>query len=671
MVAGSDAGQAPVFRNHLTAVRLGPVSDDALTEPVPSAVPGREALAAAMRDANLPTLVAVLFQLTGDPRWLADPYRPTRSRGMEDNDSGGFPPQVQDEIRAAAVDAVLDWAAGRAPAVPAPTGDDLVALMSLAVGEEVGAEYEPMTAADMGFRDAPPRRVDTDLRVVVIGAGVSGMLAAIKLREAGIEPVVLEKNLDVGGTWLENTYPGAGVDTPSHLYSYSFAPRQWSTHFGKRDEVLGYLRSVADAHGLRRTVRFGVEVASAHQHDQGWTVTTTAGEVLEADVVITAVGQLNRPKVPDLPGLAEFRGPLFHSARWPEDLDVTGKRVAVVGTGASAMQIVPAIAGRAGRVTVFQRSAQWAAPNDVYFSEVAEGARLLLAHVPFYRRWYRTRLSWNTGDRVHPALQVDPAWEHPERSVNAVNDGHRRVFTRYLQSELDGREDLLERALPDYPPFGKRMLLDNGWFAALRRDDVDLVSQPVAAVTATGLRAADGTEVEADVIVLCTGFETTRQLWPMDVRGRDGAVLADIWGPDDADAHLGITVAGFPNLFLTCGPGTVLGHGGSYITIAECQVRWIVDAITTMAERGYGTVEVTPEAHADYAARHDAAHEAMIWTHPGMRNWYRNPAGRVVCAMPWRIVDYWRMTREVDWSQMVVEPRRSRAHAPGLPTPGG
>lgn len=656
MAPDGDPGQSSVYRSALTTVSLDDVSDAALPEPTPDAVPGRDRLAAAMRDANLPSLVPVLHQLTGDRRWLADPYRPTRSRGMEDNDDGGFAATVQEEIRAAAVDAVLAWGAGRPPAVPAPTGDDLVALMSLAVGEPVGREYEPMTAQDMGFTGEPPRRVETDLRVVVIGAGVSGMLAAIKLRQAGIEPVVLEKNPDVGGTWLENAYPGAGVDTPSHLYSYSFAPRQWSTHFGKRDEVLAYLRDVAADHDLRSAIRFGVEVRSATWHDPGWTVTTTAGETLTADAVITAVGQLNRPKVPALPGLDTFRGPAFHSARWPADLDVTGKRVAVVGTGASAMQIVPAIAGRAAHVTVFQRSPQWAAPNDVYFAPIPDGAHVLLAHVPFYRRWYRTRLSWNTGDRVHPALQVDPGWEHPERSVNAANDAHRRVFTRYLQAQLAGRDDLVEQALPDYPPFGKRMLLDNGWFAALRRDDVTLVTEAVDAVTETGLRGAGGTEAAADVIVLCTGFHTTRQLWPLTIRGRDGVALADVWGPDDADAHLGIAVSGFPNLFLTCGPGTVLGHGGSYITIAECQVRWIVDALTTMARRGYASLEVTPEAHADYTARHDAAHERMIWTHPGMRNWYRNAAGRVVCALPWRIVDYWAMTRAVDWNDLAATP---------------
>jgi len=632
---------------------------ETMAEPRPETVPDRAALADAMEHANLPSLVPVLYQLTGDRRYLADPYRPTRSRGMEDNDPGGFSPELQAEIRAAAVDAVLAWAAGRPPAVPAPTGEALLELVELAVGEPVPPEYEAMTAEDMGFHVPPVRTAPpSDFRAVVIGAGVSGMLAAIQLAEAGIDHVVLEKNSDVGGTWLENAYPGAGVDTPSHLYSYSFAPRRWSTHFGKRDEVLTYLRDVADAHDLRKVIRFDTEVASAVYRDQRWTVTTTDGETLTADAVITAVGQLNRPKVPPLPGMDAFRGPLFHSARWPADLDVTGKRVAVVGTGASAMQIVPAIAERAGHVTVFQRSPQWAAPNDVYFAPIADAASLLMEHVPFYRRWYRTRLSWNTGDRVHASLQKDPAWEHGDRSVNAVNDGHRRVFTRYVEHELAGREDLVAKALPRYPPFGKRMLLDNGWYAAIRRDDVDLVTSPVAAVTPTGVRAQDGTETAADVVVLCTGFEAQKPLWPLSITGRDGLTIADVWGPDDADAHLGITVSGFPNLFLTCGPGTVLGHGGSYITIAECQVRYIVEALVGMIENRLGAVEVLPEVHADYAARHDAAHAAMIWTHPGMRNWYRNPAGRVVCALPWRIVDYWTMTRHVDWNEYALEVRR-------------
>jgi 4-hydroxyacetophenone monooxygenase len=634
-----------------------------LTEPAPGAPLDHESLTWAVERANLPTLVAVLYQLTGDHRWLADPYRPTRSRGMDDNDSGGFAEPVRAEIRAAAVDAVLAWSAGRRPAVPAPTGATLVELMSLAVGEPVPAEYEAMAAEDMGFSvPAPVRAVPagTGLRVVVIGAGVSGMLTAIRLREAGISCVILEKNDDVGGTWLENAYPGAGVDTPSHLYSYSFAPKQWTTHFGKRDEVLAYLREVADRYDLRGMIRFGTEAAAAGYDAlrQRWTVRTTAGEELEAQAVITAVGVLNRPKVPDLPGLGDFRGPIFHSARWPADLDVTGKRVAIVGTGASAMQIVPAIAGQAAHVTVFQRSPQWAAPNAVYFEGVPDAVQLLMEHVPFYRRWYRTRLAWTMNDKVHPALQVDPDWQHPERSVNAANDSHRRYFTRYLIAELDGRDDLVKKALPDYPPFGKRMLLDNGWFAALRREDVDLVTEAVAAITRTGVRAVDGTEIDADVVVLCTGFETYSYLHPLDLRGRDGRSVREVWGPENADAYLGMAVSGFPNLFLTGGPGTVLGHGGSYITIAECQVRYIVEALTGMAECGIGALEVRPEVYADYAHRHDEAHARMIWSHPGMGNWYRNSAGRVISPLPWRIVDYWAMTRHVRWDDFTTEPAR-------------
>jgi 4-hydroxyacetophenone monooxygenase len=634
-----------------------------LTEPTPGSPPDRAALAAALEHANLPALVPALHQLTGDRRWLAAPYRPDRSRGMEDNDGGGFPDAVRAEIRAAAADAVLAWSAGRSAAVPTPTGPELLELLELAVGEEVPAEYAAMAAHDMGFAPTEPVRAvpdGTDFRVVVIGAGVSGMLAAIRLREAGIEHVVLEKNDDVGGTWLENNYPGAGVDTPSHLYSYSFAPKRWSTHFGKRDEVLDYLRDVADAHDLHEVVRFGTEaVRAAYDEDrQRWIVTTAAGEAIEAHAVITATGVLNRPKIPALPGVADFVGPIFHSARWPEDMDITGKRVAIVGTGASAMQIVPAIAGHAAQVTIFQRSPQWAAHNDVYFAGIDDAVALLMEHVPFYRRWYRARLAWNTGDRVHPALQVDRGWEHPERSVNAINDAHRRVFTRYVHAELGDRDDLLAKALPQYPPFAKRMLLDNGWFAALRRDDVALVPEAVAAITPGGVRGAGDTEIEADVVVLCTGFEAHQVLCPIDVRGRDGGSLRDLWGPEDADAHLGINVAGFPNLFLTCGPGTALGHGGSQFTIIECQVRYIVEALTTMVDEKLGAVEVSPEAHADYVARLDDAHTRMIWTHPGVRNWYRNAAGRVVNTLPWRIVDYWHMTRKVDWSDFTLEPRR-------------
>lgn len=620
----------------------------------------RDRLVRALDNANMPSLVAVLYQLTGNRVWFEQPYRPTRSRGMDDNDSGGFEPEVAERIRSAALDAITAWADGAAPAVPNPSGEQLVEMISAAVGEDVPPEFADMVAEDMGFTQAPtPQVVGINFSVVVIGAGVSGMLAAITLREAGVDHIVLEKNSDVGGGWFENIYPGAGVDTPSHLYSYSFAPRSWSTHFGKRDEVWEYLSDIAREHQLRERIRFDTEVARAtyDADSQQWTVTTVGGETFTANFVITATGQLNRPKVPVIPGLGSFEGPIFHTAEWPADLDLTGKRVAIVGTGASAMQVLPAIASTVAHATVFQRSPQWVASSDVYFAPIDDDVSYLMEAVPLYRLWYRARLAWNFNDRVHPSLQVDPEWETPSKSINAINDAHRRVFTRYIERELAGRPDLIEKSLPDYPPFGKRMLLDNGWYAALRRDNVTLVTEGVASIGPHSVVGSDGSEAEVDVVILATGFETHKLLSPIDIRGRSGKSIQDFWGPQDAHAHLGITVPDYPNLFITCGPGTVLGHGGSYITIAECQVRYIVDLMAEMAADGLGVVECKPEVEQEYVRRHDEAHSRMIWTHEGMDNWYRNDAGRVVSTLPWRIVDYWNMTRHADLDDFLVEKR--------------
>ncbi len=634
----------------------------------------RSALAHALTEANIPSLIPVLYQLTGDERWLAAPYAPAPGRGMDDNTSGGLPAQRQSEIRVAALEAVLAWAAGQPVAVPQPRGGALVRLLSVCVGEPMPAEFEPMMADMLGFaapvdRDAVAGAERFD--VVVIGAGVSGMAAAIRLRATGANVTVLEKNEDVGGTWLENTYPGAGVDTPSYLYSLSFFERDWSTHFGKRDEVQGYLRDVAEHFGLRQMIRFRTEVAAADwdEAQQLWKIVTTTGEHIRANVLVSAVGQLNRPKVPDLPGLSDFHGRVFHSAQWPDDLDVTGQRVAIVGTGASAMQIVPAIADRVEQLTIFQRSPQWIAPNSDYFRPVGEDIHQVMATVPFYRAWYRVRLAWTFNDKVHPSLQVDPDWPEPTRSVNAVNDGHRRFFTRYLQEQLAGRPDLEAATLPDYPPFGKRMLLDNGWFSALRRPNVHLVTSPVRALEPAGVRADDGSLTEVDIVVLCTGFEARRFLYPMDVRGRSGRTLEEQWGPEDATAFLGITVPDFPNLFMLLGPNTALGHGGSVITISEFQIDYVDALIRQMAAAGIESIECPAELAADYTTRVDEAHATMIWTHPGMTNWYRNAAGRVVSTLPWRIVDYRAMTRDPSVDDFIVrrasdESRQHRVDTP-------
>lgn len=623
-------------------------------------------LRAAVQVSNLPTLLMVLFQLTGDRAWLSDPYRPQRTKGMSDNDTGGFTEAVQQEVRDAAVEVLLAWGQGEPAKVAEPDEPAIIEMISSCMGEEVPPEFAPMMAEDMNAHAGPlmrqPIEHAADFSVVIIGAGISGISAAIELRAAGVDYTIIEKNDGLGGSWWENRYPGCGVDTPSYIYSFSYYPRRWSTYYGKRPEVQRYLQEVAETMGVHDDIRFRTEVVSAvyDAAAQRWIVTirdeSGAEQELVAHAVISAVGQLNRPAVPDVPGMERFSGELFHSAEWPEGFDVTGKRVAVVGAGASAMQIVPAIADSVAQLTILQRSPQWIAPSFNYFTAVPEDVHWLMDNVPYYHTWYRLRLSWLTNDRVHPALRIDPEWERPERSINAINDGHRRALTKYILAQLEGREDLQAKALPTYPPFGKRMLLDNGWYAALRKPNVDLVTDRVAEITETGLRTTDGTEIEADVIVMATGFEAKKQLYPMDVRGRDGVSVRDVWGDDDARAYLGVTVPGFPNLFVMYGPNVNLGHGGSYMFFGELQARYITDLISAMITRGVGALEVRPDVHDEYNRRVDEAHSHMIWSHQGMDTWYRNSKGRVVTNSPWRVVDYWRMTKEVDLDDFELQP---------------
>ena len=409
-----------------------------ITLPEPDPALDGERLRTALASANLPALLMVLHQLSGDDAWLQDPYRPGRRFGMDPNDSGGLPQEVQQVVREEAWHAIMAWAAGAPVAVPRPRGERLVSMMSLAVSEDVPPEYEPMMAAQMGFTDEPeepdPVRADVDgFLVVVIGAGLGGLMTALRLRQAGIPYLVLERDRHPGGVWWDNRYPGAGVDTPSYLYSFSFFPRNWPTYFARRDDVMDYIDEFVEHYDLGPSIRCDTEVLGAayDEDEQRWAVRarTGAGEDLElrADAVVSAVGIFSRPRVPDLPGTVEFGGPVFHSARWPADLDLAGRDVALVGTGASSMQILPKIAGVARSVTVYQRSPAWVTPVSNYFDPVPDDVHWLVEHVPHYHAWYRFTLGWTFNDKLHPAVQKDPDWTDPEHTISATNDRHRRA----------------------------------------------------------------------------------------------------------------------------------------------------------------------------------------------------------------------------------------------------
>jgi len=614
-------------------------------------------LTAALEDANIPTLLLVLSQLTGNDKWLEEPYRPRRGPVLDDNDSGGLPEPVQREIRAAALQAILASEAGVRPERQL-TPDRVAEMLGAALHEDVPVAYGPLLAEELGVltRDVEvPHPLPRGFRVLIIGAGISGIALAVKLTAAGVPFTIIEKNRDIGGTWLENTYPGCGVDTPSHLYSFSFAPNtEWTRFFAKRPEVHTYLERLANEHDLKRHIRFGHEVVRA-TYDAvraSWIVVTTdergQQSTLRAPVLVSAVGMVNRPSTPDIPGAQDFTGPVMHTADWRQDVDYTGKRVAVIGTGASAMQLVPSIAGKAAKVTVFQRSKQWAVPHPNYLRDVPESVRYLMRRVPSYTRWYRLRSFWNFSDRLHPSLQIDPEWTNSTLSINAQNERHRVFLMKYIKEQLGHREDLYDACIPDYPPYGKRPLLDNGWFRTILRDDVELVTESVARITDTGVVTASGTEHEADILVWATGFKALQFLWPMDIHGASGKTLAEQWGYHDARAYLGVSVPDFPNMFILNGPNTNAGHGGSAILSCEFQVRYIMQAIARLATGQVASIEVREDVFWAYNKELDEALSRCIWAHPGMTTWYRNEAGRVVVSSPWAYLDSWNRMRELD-----------------------
>jgi 4-hydroxyacetophenone monooxygenase len=630
--------------------------------------------AEAVDSANVPTLLMVLVQLTGNVRWLEEPYRPRKARGLSDNESGGLPTEIQAEVRAAALEAIVSWRAGAQVALPKPSVDLLIKMMGVAMGENIPEEYAPMIAGELGLDEeiqAAARgnggSVPDGFSALIIGGGISGICAAIRLQEAGIRYTIIERNNDVGGVWLENTYPGAAVDTPSHLYAFSFAPHDWGRYFESQPSILAYLRKVADDFHLRSNVVFNTEVVRAEFHESSstWSVHVqpigsaagTTTEILTANVVISAVGAFNKPKTPHIKGAETFVGPNFHTANWPADLDLTGKRVAVVGNGASAMQVVPAIADQVESLLVFQHSPQWAGPFEKFKEPVPDAVRFLIANVPLYYSWYRARMAWIFNDRLYTSLQKDPDWPHPERSLNAINDAHRRQLTNYIEEELGDRSDLLEKVLPTYPPFGKRMLLDNRWFRTIARSHVTVETSRLEEVRPHSVVVGSGEEYEVDVVVWATGFDVVRFLVPIEVVGRDGLRLHDVWANDNAKAFLGTAIPGFPNFFVLYGPNTQFGHGGSLITVMERQVHYLMTVLTQMFANNLASLEVRAEVHEDYNARIDEAHEAMVWTHKGMDTYYRNANGRVVVNNPFRMQEFWQLTDSAKLEDFVATPR--------------
>ncbi|REE95013.1 flavin-containing monooxygenase [Thermomonospora umbrina] len=470
--------------------------------------------------------------------------------------------------------------------------------------------------------------------IAIVGSGFGGIGMAIRLKRAGFHDlVVLEKADGPGGTWRDNTYPGAACDVPSHLYSFSFEPKtDWTRRFAEQPEILDYLRHCADKYGITPHCRFGTEVTEARfdEDTRLWRISTSRGE-FTARVLISACGQLNRPALPDLPGRDSFDGPAFHSARWDHAADLDGRRVAVIGTGASAIQFVPRLAERAAKVHVFQRSAPYVIrkPDRVYTA----AGKALLRRLPGWHALSRATLYARFEARAvgfvkRPELMAPMAWGF-----------HRALKTLIADPEL--REGLV----PDYPLGCKRVLLSNDYYPALTGPRVELVTERIERITPRGVRTVDGVEREVDAVVYGTGFRSTEFLAPMKVTGRAGRKLNEAWR-DGAHAHLGITVSGFPNLFLLYGPHTNLGHN-SIIYMLESQFRYVLGCLRAMRGAGLTWIDVRPEVQDAFRREMRERLRGTVWER-GCRSWYMTADGTVVNNWPGFTFSYRNATRRPD-----------------------
>ncbi len=624
---------------------------------------------AALSQAEIPPLLPALAYLTGDLTLLRDELRPNPMLGAMPQ--GGLGEDQQATAREIALETLTRYRDGGSKPAPPPSDEDLLRIMEFAVGGSEMRDYLPLLEEELSYRGEDRRAPDwhksalapaVDFKVVIVGAGMSGLLAAHRLQQAGVEFVVIEKNDDVGGTWFENCYPGCRVDNPNHNYSYSFAQRHdWPFHFSTQDVLLEYFRGAADAFGLRPHIRFGTEVVSAtwSEEDREWAVVVRAAdgteETLRSHAVVSAVGQLNRPSYPDIQGRDSFAGPAFHTGRWDPSVDLRGKRVAVIGTGASAAQCIPEIAPIVGELLVFQRTPAWFGPTPDYHDAVQPGLQWLYRHVPSYSEWNRFWIFWRMGDGVLETVRVDPDFEPKGASISLMNDMARMMFTGYLEEQFKDRPDLLDQVVPDYPVGAKRIIRDNGvWAGALKRDNVRLITDPIREITPAGIetdaasgQAAGAETFEVDVIVYGTGFHASKFLTPMRVVGRGGVDLHEKWA-GEARAYLGITIPGFPNLFCLYGPNTNIVINGSIVYFSECGVRYLLGCVKLLLASEHRAMDIRKDVHDEFNERVDAENRNMAWGWSDVNSWYKNDSGRVAQNWPFTLLEYWQRTLAPD-----------------------
>ncbi len=622
-----------------------------------------EELRANLREADAGILVAVLAQVSGDPG-VADRFAgrisftpdPPEQRGTTD-------PETHTELVEAVVAALANARPEGAVAFDDP--DLFARIAPLALGTEVSGEYIGLLLEQGGFHPSQPvlprtAKLPADFKVTIVGAGMAGMAAALECAAAGIAYEIIDRNDEVGGTWYTAVYPGIGVDTPSAYYSLSRDINgDWSSYYPQGAEYQCYLKSVADKNALRDHIRFSTEVQALRwvEDRKLWEVRTVAADgtqdVSYANVVVPAAGYLNRPRWPELAGRDTFGGVSIHSAEWDPELSLRGKKVAIIGAGCTAVQIVDAAVDEVEHLTVFQRQPHWVAPRKRLTDDVPAHRRWLNAHVPFYANWNRLKSFWGTADNNYPVIVRDPEWAAEHLSISPANDVLLQMCRDYIDRVFGADTELGKKVTPDFAPYGKRIIRDpGGYYAALTREHVDVEASEPAAVNERGILTQDGRQIDLDVIIYATGYHLDF-LSTIDIRGRDGVRLAEVWG-DSPSAYRGGLVPGFPNMFVSSAPNYSPGHGAGHNFGVEVMVHYLMECLQLMAQREASTLEVTPEAFEAYVRHIDETMAQTVWCHTPTAHTYYRSGGRIVTAFPFKLIDVWQSHRAPNEEDLLV-----------------
>ena len=627
----------------------------------------------AVKYADPMVLRGLVYQLTGDESVAAtqattaqvrdsDPDKASKDFALVQSKTDVSDPADLAMIQSKAAAFLKAYRDQGAPDIPCGSPERLPRSLNLAAGSDIPASELEMWVEQLALDpwarglvwEEPPRSQDLQKFVVaVIGAGMGGLNAAVQLKHAGIPYFVIEKNDEVGGTWYENQYPGARVDSPSRTYTHIYGVNfEYPNAFCLRRENLKYFKWVADHFEIRKDITFKTEVKSVVWDESAklWEIRAEGPDgprVWKANAVIASVGFLSRPNMPSIEGMKTFEGNAFHTARWPVGLDLKGKRVAVIGTGATGYQMVPEVAKLAGHTFVFQRTPNWCFDTKSYLEPFPAQVNWLDRNFPYIRNFIRFRLSWLAGPETFaPIMRIDPRFED-QHARSAVNKVIREQQLAFIKKKLAKRPDLIEKMTPVAPPYSARPIIidtDYSIYDALLRDDVTLVTDPIQKIKPNGIEVQGGVHA-VDIIVYATGFKANDFLWPMEVRGRGGQRIEELWEKDGARAYLGTMLPGFPNFFMIYGPNTNNFGGLQIVDFEEMVTRFALQCIGGLITQKKLVIDISVDAYARYNDEVDRAEALMIYKDPRAHNYYKNDSGRSAANNPIDIRKIWTWLR--------------------------